>query len=173
MSSTPNDSADRLELGAMLCLFVEAGFSIAEIARECGLSEATVYRRLREARHAGKWSIPKAIPKSERIICRWPVGPLTPLSECRCHIDPIPPGSLEYCPVCHRSGFDTHPSLQLKPEERARLRKAVKPRYVPGPYVGGTGGAMGARPKFPGDPRKRPPGFMFLHRPSRVYKTPA
>src|SRR5262249_37801896 len=46
----------------------------------------------------------------------FPMGSLTPQSLCG-HKGPIAQGSIICCMVCHASGYDDHPDLQIEPEE--------------------------------------------------------
>ena len=78
----------------------------------------------RDRNPGGDWSSPCAVrhsasespersgaPESSRppqLIPLFPVGPYVPMSACG-HLQPIKPGSLFYCVVCHRSGIKITP----------------------------------------------------------------
>jgi hypothetical protein len=49
-----------------------------------------------------------------RLVPLFPIGHYTPLSACP-HKEPIEPGSLLCCMVCHKSGIDQHPGLRRDP----------------------------------------------------------
>jgi hypothetical protein len=60
----------------------------------------------RESRHHSRFgSLPRLVPL-------FPVGALTPDSVCG-HRGPIERGSIFCCVICHTSGYDHHPDLQI------------------------------------------------------------
>ena len=96
------------------------GLSVHQAARETGLSDSAAWRLLDEARASG-WL--KGPPPPWEFVLRFPAGPLTPGSRCRCDVDPIPVGSRFVCAVCSRTGWDWHshfrnvrPPLEVKPK---------------------------------------------------------
>jgi hypothetical protein len=98
------------------------GVSVTEIAAREGVSIARVRFGLARA-----MAQDKALPQLDAVdqltpgnlashppclIPLFPIGPYTPQSPCP-HHEPIRPGSELCCMVCHCSGMDGHPALQL------------------------------------------------------------
>ncbi len=82
---------------------LNAGLTVSEAARELGVSRQTAYRMLAEARRSGALDRP---PSPWGYLVIMPGGLYTPESKCNHDVEPIPPGRAEYCPLCHRTGFD-------------------------------------------------------------------
>jgi hypothetical protein len=67
-----------------------------------------------------------------KFIPLMPPGPFTPLTKCAHDLYPIRPGLARYCICCHASGFDWHPSLQLRPGERPAAKPTNEtPKFKP------------------------------------------
>lgn len=112
------------------------GISLTQIAKEHGTTPAYVYVRIlavrRRAReHAGEQeeqlSRPADDPAVRRVIPLFPVGPLTPLSECP-HRGNIPPGSRYYCVVCDQTGVIPESPPPIDSSARAASRPRPEPR---------------------------------------------
>ena len=105
---------------------VREGLTVAEVAREVGCSRWTVARALKAAR---LMELGAEIPK--KLVPTFPVGPLTPSTQCNHHLRPIRVGSSLYCPICHATGWDWHSSLKhVKPLPKDR-KPAAKPAAKP------------------------------------------
>ena len=62
----------------------------------------------------------KDVRHPPRLVPLFPLGPYSPQSACRRH-RPIERGSVFCCMVCHTSGQDDHPALQLDPRFDPKL----------------------------------------------------
>ena len=62
----------------------------------------------------------KDVRHPPRLVPLFPLGPYSPQSACR-HHRPIERGSVFCCMVCHTSGQDDHPALQLDPRFDPKL----------------------------------------------------
>jgi hypothetical protein len=69
-----------------------------------------------------------------RLQPRFPAGPFTPGSKCSHATRPYPKGSLDYCPICDRTGLDglhpalyRNPKLDPPPEPKAKPEKPDRP----------------------------------------------
>lgn len=105
------------------------GLTADQISRALGVPGRTVYRWLANVRAAEK-SAGRKPPPPWAFVLRWPRGPFTPETKCRCDVDPIPRGSAFVCPVCHATGFDDHPDMKrpavASRAEPKRRRKRIK-----------------------------------------------
>jgi len=98
------------------------GFTIPEIADECGVSAATVHAALSGA--IEREGPPPVVRPGEdfppALLLSFGVG-TTPLALLTCDDvhprGPIPAGSTLCCAVCHKSGLDDHPALYLGPAD--------------------------------------------------------
>ncbi|AMV41061.1 hypothetical protein [Planctomyces sp. SH-PL62] len=92
------------------------GMSDAEIADEAGVNVRYVRTRIgfADAPEPQGGRRGPAVDLTPKLTPLFPVGPLTPTSECP-HKGPIPAGSPFVCMVCHQSGFDAHPKVHFDP----------------------------------------------------------
>ena len=80
-----------------------------------------------------------ALPKLQPLF---PVEALTPGSLCG-HREPIKRGSIFCCVICHTSGYDGHPDLQIDastegvPKPDCRVPPPEEPRKLPSDIVPG------------------------------------
>jgi hypothetical protein len=110
---------------------VRHGASIPRIAEREGVSveliEAGITRALLSEDPDSSDAVAYRIERPPRLVPLFPVGSFTPTSVCP-HCGPITRGSLFCCMMCHRSGIDGHPALQLDPRTEPQLeRKPSRP----------------------------------------------
>ncbi len=123
------------------------GVGIKEIAAREKLSVGRVRFGLARARGMDRRSNQEAllttsrwrsdVPPVPRLIPLFPIGCLTPQSECP-HREPIGEGSALCCMVCHRSGMDSHPGLRRDPQTdpAPELKAGSAPDLEPQPRAG-------------------------------------
>jgi hypothetical protein len=93
---------------------VRHGISTKEIAIREGVSVRRVRFGVGRARAQERGRPSEAASQPPRLIPLFPIGSYVPQSVCG-HRQPIEPGSLFYCVVCHSSGIDGHPALNRDP----------------------------------------------------------
>jgi hypothetical protein len=95
------------------------GVNANEMATRDGVSTRRVQFGLAAARCRESRML-KDVRRPPRLVPLFPLGPYSPQSVCR-HHRPIERGSVFCCMVCHTSGQDDHPALQLDPRFDPKL----------------------------------------------------